>query len=111
MPTDEQRRAFVEALEGELTTANRKTVAARLEVTKSQVSRWSKGRDVPAPDQVFAIEEALELPPGSLSRKLGYLPVGSSSVLAAVDADPKLSPKARRLLEVTYRSLASSVES
>lgn len=47
-------------------------------VTQSAISAWKAGAAEPAPRTVFAIEQALALPPGHLARHLGYLPVDGS---------------------------------
>jgi excisionase family DNA binding protein len=58
------------------------------------VDSWLGGRAEPSPAEVFALEEALHLAPGCLSRELGYLPVGIAGHVEeaigssqAVDAD------------------------
>lgn len=61
-----------------------------------------------SPRQVFAIEEALGVEPGMLSRLLGYLPASAKSVVAtpdAIAADPDLSPVGRRVLLAAYQEL------
>lgn len=44
-------------------------------MTQAVVSRIELGQVEPEPNQVFALERDLGVPPGSLSRYLGYLPV------------------------------------
>lgn len=111
-PTDAQRKAFQDALTQELSTASRKMVIERLGISKALLSGWERGAGgPPRPDQIFEIERTVGLPAGTLSRHLGYVPVGSSSVLSAIDSDPKLNPKARRALEAMYRTFLDFVES
>lgn len=111
-PTDEQREAFQSALSAELSTAGRKAVIERLDISRALLSGWSTGKEgPPRPDQIFEIEDALGLPGGTLSRHLGYVPVGASSVPSAIDSDPKLIPSARKHLEAVYRTMLSWVDS
>ena len=44
-------------------------------VSPSMVSHWTTGRNTPSPDQVFAIEDGLDLEPSELSQHLGYAPL------------------------------------
>jgi hypothetical protein len=76
-------------------------------VTWHAVGTWEKAIWAPAPAKVFEIERLLALPPGSLSRHLGYLPVtgAQASVTSAIDSDPKLDEHAKGLLTGMYRSL------
>lgn len=72
---------------------------------QTTVSGWKSG-DVPDPAVVFAIERALGLDPGSLSRHLGYSPRSNGKiggVLAAIASDPYLSDTQRDLLAAMYR--------
>lgn len=101
--------AFAAALRARLNPGARKDVARVVGVTAAMVSNWSLGKgSPPTPDQVFKIEEALGVPDGYLTRHLGYERVGSTSVLAAIEADPGLSPRSRNALEALYLSLVSS---
>jgi len=66
-------------------------------VSQSMISHWTNGRNVPNPDQVFALEDGLGLAPGQLSRHLGYVPNkavalgwADPSVSEAVRSDPRL---------------------
>jgi transcriptional regulator with XRE-family HTH domain len=55
----------------------------KLGVSQGLISQWERSdRYRPTPDQVFAIERALERDPGSLSRHLGYVPVDDRYNLA-----------------------------
>lgn len=75
---------------------------------QSVASKWEdtegdQARKVPDPDDVFALEAALELPPGSLSRHLGYLPLKVGSVpevdaVAAIMTDDTVSSQRPGLL-------------
>lgn len=94
---------------------SQQALADRLGLTRASVSDWCRGKSIPAPDTVFAAEEALEVAPGELSRELGYLPVaaiGATSskptVIEGIDTDPRLDDYARRLLKMIYGELAGS---
>jgi transcriptional regulator with XRE-family HTH domain len=73
-----------------------------LGVSSAAVSLWLNSDSLTIkPDNVFAIERALELAPGSLSRLLGYLPVDAAPAVTpeeAIVADATLSDDARELL-------------
>lgn len=60
---------------------------------QSTVGTWM-ARTEPTPELVFDLERALDLPPGHLSRLLGYVPVSvtevSCTVPEAIEADPML---------------------
>ena len=72
------------------------------------VRKWMKGDRRPEPGHVFAVEAALGLTPGDLSRHLGYLPATATpSVLAAIGADPLLDDRSRAGLESAYRAMVS----
>ena len=62
------------------------------------------------------LEAALDLGPGVLSRLLGYLPItgppekATMDVLEALQADPKLGERERKLLATIYRELVAQRE-
>jgi hypothetical protein len=71
---------------------------------------WVNGDTEPTRPKVWAIEEALGAKAGSLSRLLGYLPVGArpvTTVAAAVEADPALGDDARRVLLAVYDAVTA----
>lgn len=75
------------------------------------VSTWVLGDRLPEPAQVFAIEQALGLRPGFLSRHLGYLPVDhrpAVTVEDAVETDVDLTPSQRGPLLDHYRGLVEA---
>lgn len=78
---------------------------------QTTVARWLSGENAPPdPPIVFAIEDCLGLAPGTLSRPLGYLPVGAAdieSVPAAIDADPALTVLGRRVVLKVYEDLVA----
>ncbi len=108
-----QRKAFGEALRVALAEREVRQVdlAKAIRTTQSSVSAWVTGAAEPAARTVFMIERVLDLPPGSLSRILGYLPVdveGPSSHLSLeqfVARTSELEPRAKRVLLATYRAL------
>lgn len=75
---------------------------------QATVSQWLLGKTEPAPKTVFAIEQALGVNPGTLSRLLGYLPPSTRSattVRDAIAADPKLTATGRRVIAAVYEEL------
>lgn len=77
--------------------------------SQSQVSDWVNGIE-PLPSQVMAIERALELRPGTLTRLLGYLPIDAKpprSFEDVISSDPKLGLQARAGLRALYRALTT----
>ena len=76
---------------------------------QTAVSQWLRGTTTPDPEVIFAMERALGVRPGDLSRHLGYLPVAAKpspmTVEAAIQADPKLPDKLKRALTVAYREM------
>lgn len=68
---------------------------------------WINHPEKLPPARMFAIEQALDLPPGSLSRLLGYVPADTapaSTVEGAIEADADLTRAERRMLVSAYRS-------
>lgn len=72
---------------------------------QSTVSTWIAGNAAPAPDVVFDIERQLEVPPGSLSHHLGYVPArsGAEPVIDAIERDPRLNDEQRGTLVGLFR--------
>lgn len=111
---DERRAAFADALI-EALNVRRKTQQAlgeALGVKQPTVSGWIRREAEPTPETVFAIERALELPPGHLSRHLGYLPPEAvkappATFEAVVTGDPLLEDYVKRALIEQYRALTS----
>lgn len=105
-PTSDDLAAFGHALAEAMRAedVSRSAVAARADVSPDMVARWMRGMNEPPPWRIFAVEELLRLPPGALSRHLGFVPVGIVSVLAAIDADPDLKEWDRQLLRQMYQS-------
>jgi transcriptional regulator with XRE-family HTH domain len=114
----EQRRGFGAAVFAARKAAGlrQEDLAARLfgadQARKSQptVSFWESGTHEPEAEMVFAIERAIGVDPGSLSRHLGYVPADidpasiALDVLTSIQNDPLLSREARRRLVTLYRT-------
>ena len=87
------------------------------EVERSWTRRVMRGEEAPrlsgepGRDTVFLLEHKLDLAAGRLSRDLGYLPpdpLDNPDVVAAIDADPRLSDQAKVMLVALYRSAVLS---
>lgn len=104
--TDERPRAFGRALDEAMRMASftAPTVARHVGLTDDAVRKWIAGKSEPAPHLVFAVEQLLDVAPGDLSRHLGYVPVGTISVTAAIDADESLTDQARDIVRAAYRA-------
>lgn len=103
--TSDMRTAFGEAVEDAIRTSGlrRNDIGAALGVTADAVTKWTKG-DTPPPLTVFGLETLLGLPPGELSRHLGYQPTSApASVVAAIEADDRLDPLVARVLIGGYK--------
>lgn len=71
--------------------------------TQQTVAGWLAGRAYLNPRRVFAIEQALDLRPGTLSKIEGYAPVDASVVVTpeeAIEADPDISDEQASMLSV-----------
>lgn len=91
-------------------------LGARLgEMGQSSISAWTTGGALP-PDveTVFALERALKLSPGQLSKHLGFLPTSKArSVLTVADAvlaDDHLDDDGQRVLLATYKELIAAAK-
>jgi transcriptional regulator with XRE-family HTH domain len=114
----EQRRiafggGLADALAGRnLTQAD---LAELLSTTQSTISAWINGRSEPEPVTVFAVEEAIGVSPGFLSRLLGYLPlsvVGAApSVEEAISRSDSIDDTGRRLVLTVWHTLVEKHQS
>lgn len=71
--------------------------------TQQTVAGWLAGRARFEARRVFAIEKALHLRPGTLSKVDGYIPVGATPIVTAeeaIDADPDISSEQAAMLRV-----------
>jgi transcriptional regulator with XRE-family HTH domain len=110
---EERRRAFGDALREAMSVQKMRQddLASILGVRQPTVSGWINAISPPDSSEiVFAIEKALKLRPGALSRHLGFLPVEavktSTSVRAAVMDDPALSADEKSMLLAAYEAAA-----
>lgn len=79
-------------------------------VAQPMIARYLSGEATPEPRRVFAIEQALELRPGSLSRLLGYVPAGAVpavDVAQAAAEDPDLTHDQRADLVAVWEGMRS----
>lgn len=83
--------SFARVLRDLLALGDADEVSQRLGVSSRTVSSWSRGERVTTPQGVFALEEALGVEPGRLSRHLGYLPAGAQVVEAAIERTTELA--------------------
>jgi len=113
-PMDTDKLGFAERLNFLLADREKsqQAIADLLQITRAAVNDWCRGRSTPAPDTVFALERALGVAPGELSRELGYLPVAflerkdRPSTVETIMVDPKLSDDGRQLLVMIYERLS-----
>ena len=118
MATDEQREAFRQALRHtrQQRGLSQRALSRAIGLTNSAVWQWEQGKAIPRPEIVAKLEAALDLGPGVLSRLLGYLPItqppakATMDVLEALQADPKLGERERKLLATIYRELVAQRE-
>lgn len=110
-PGSERAEAFGRAL--------RETLAAKgvsqielgelLGVGQPTIANWLSGIREPRHEYVFAVEKALSVRPGQLSRFLGYLPPEAVrtvvDTLRAIDDDPRLAQEAKEQLKGIVESL------
>jgi transcriptional regulator with XRE-family HTH domain len=109
---EDQRRQFGEALRSERRGCgiSQRVVGYHAgRYSGSLVGQWEAGASTPSADAVFALEEFFDLPPGGLSRHLGFAPLGElgHDVSAAIEADPRLTDAWRKMLTATYRAAIS----
>jgi len=113
VPTAEQKAEFRRVLRE---TRLRRRLSQRAlgrvaSASPNAVSQWESGRSLPVPAKVPALERALELEPGALSRLLGYLPITSGDdkvsldVIEAIRRDERLGQDGQELLITMYRQL------
>lgn len=110
-----QREDFVRALTWLLNERgiSQRELAAQLgRASYTPFYRWFELKAEPQPAEVFAIEKVLDVPPGTLSRHLGYLPPEARSSAPAgatfdeaIRSDPNLNDVGRRTLRAVYSEL------
>lgn len=72
----ESTDSFADELRRLLSGVDVAGLAAALGVGERTVRSWARAERSTSPDMVFALEDRLAVPPGTLSRHLGYLPLG-----------------------------------
>lgn len=110
---DQLRQAITNALHpnSDMSRGDLGAAVARIEgraepYGQPAVTAWLNTSDIP-PDRVFAIEQALGKRPGSLSRLMGYVPVGTEracTVERALAEDPNLTATQREVVLGAYRA-------
>lgn len=112
MTTAQQREAFRQALRQARNEVglSQRAVARAVGRTASAVWQWEEGRGAPDPSTVTELERLLQVEHNALARMLGYVPFseagdGATSVVDAVNADPRLDEGGRELLTSVYRWL------
>lgn len=79
---------------------------------QGSVTGWERGRTEPDPFVAAKLEEAVGVRPGTLTRKLGYLPLSATepgepiTVTDAILADSTLDDDGRTAMLSTYRALS-----
>jgi transcriptional regulator with XRE-family HTH domain len=92
-------------------------VAKRMRVEKisqGSVSAWLAGKQTPGTDAVFAMERLLAVPPGALSRHMGYLPLSAvevQTVAEAIAVDPDLTAESRIVLTAAWQAACAAARS
>jgi transcriptional regulator with XRE-family HTH domain len=105
------RQTFGSVLEEALAARGRSQswLAKELGVSAALISHWVTGTHEPPWRRVFQMEALLEVPPGTLSRVLGYLPPEAAaptvSVEEAISQDPDLTADGRRLVLTLYQTV------
>jgi hypothetical protein len=74
-------------------------------LTQTKLSKWSRGEDEPPKEVIPVIEWAVRRPRGWIWNACGYLGDLVTTVPAAAEMDPLLTPDARRVLVGLYESL------
>lgn len=98
---------FRDALSQALENQNQSEIARRTNglVSQGTISTWKNGNAEPQLDGVRAVEIALDLPVGHLSRHLGWVPLGTEQivdVVAAIRADTLITDDQRDALRMLY---------
>lgn len=106
-----RRRAFGSGLSDALAahSLTQADLAELMSTTQSTVSGWINARSEPAAETVFAVEEAMGLSPGYLSRLLGYLPLTAVGARPDVEATiantDEVDDLSKRMMLTVWRTL------
>jgi len=81
-------------------------------VSDTAVLKWLGPPERLEPSRVFGLERALQVPPGTYSRPLGYLPADSpiGATEEAIRADERLSERDKTILLATLLSCLRTPE-
>lgn len=104
------RQEFSRALRSARITAGltQKALGDDVGVSQNTISSWEAGELPAQPELVFALERALGMSPGWLSRLLGYLPLPDGDGDRFIDAirdNPHLGESTKRVLAAFYHEL------
>jgi len=106
--------AFARALAAARKAAKvtQKELAAKLDISQGSISAYETGEAVPKhPYGVFDVERAIPVPPGSLSRFFGYLPVEAVNLAVDVESaiyrDPAIPDELRDVILGSVRGALS----
>jgi transcriptional regulator with XRE-family HTH domain len=111
--TEAERRAFASAVSAQIDGMSRADLASHValksgeSVSEAAISQWTTGKNEPTRRKVFALESVLGVPPGSLSRHLGYLPTDAVPAVSpeeAIAADTSLLSDTRAMLIAALES-------
>jgi transcriptional regulator with XRE-family HTH domain len=110
--SDEQRAIFRKVLKSarEERSLSQRDLATAMGVSPAAVAQWETGQAAPRVDTAVVLENALDVPTGTLLRLLGYLHPDTQastvgSVIEAVQNDPNLTDEDRELLATIYTQL------
>jgi hypothetical protein len=81
------------------------SLAEFLDVSQPTVNKWANEQTCPVPRHWPKIEQFFGWEAGTLAALAHPAEDGTMGVEAAMNADPRLSPSARRLLLLLYREL------
>ena len=74
------------------------TVARRLGIEQTILSRWELGRILPSLDDIERLDDALRLRPGGLLVRAGLVELAANPTEAAIEADAIISVEGKRAL-------------
>ena len=106
----ERKRRFGRALHEAMNALdiNESELGEKVGKSQTTISNWLRGVTAPKREEEgFAVERALELPPGTLTRLLGYLPpeaFDKASFEAVLLSDDELDEGDKEMLLAAYRA-------
>jgi transcriptional regulator with XRE-family HTH domain len=78
------------------------SLARRLDLEQTKLSRWELGKLLPALDEIERLEQALILPPGALAVRAGLVEVPHTETERALANDPLITVEGRAALMHFY---------